>query len=94
MNGFAHAARAKLDDRACLVDGINKGNCGVSLVDVPDPHVVIDLDEAGSPLGKTRAKCDFLFFADPNLVAPIRNQGRSAEHRQSHQTAPGRRQRR
>ena len=71
MNGFANAARAKLDDRACLVDGINKGNCGVSLVDVPDPHVVIDLDEAGSPLGKTRAKCDFLFFADPNLVAPI-----------------------
>ena len=71
MNGFTHALRAKLDTPACLVNGINKGSCCVSLVDLPHPHVVIDLDEAGSPLGKARTKCDFLFFADPNLVAPI-----------------------
>ena len=71
MNDFAHAVRAKLDAPSCLVDGINKGSCGVSLVDVPHPRVVIDLDEAGSPLGRAQAKCDFLFFADPNLVAPI-----------------------
>ena len=43
MNGFTHALRAKLDTPACLVNGINKGSCCVSLVDLPHPHVVIDL---------------------------------------------------
>ncbi len=42
-----------------------------SLADAPYPRVIVDLDAKGSALGQAQAKCDFLFFADPNLVAPI-----------------------
>ena len=71
MSGFADAVRAGIDDLSCLVDGIDKGSCGVSLADAPHPRVIIDLDEAGSPLGPAQAKCDYLFFGDPDLVMPI-----------------------
>ena len=73
MNGFADKVRAKLAP-SCLIDrvnGIDKGMCGVSLADAPHPRVIVDLDETGSPLGPAQAKCDFLFFADPDLVMPI-----------------------
>ena len=75
MNGFAHRVRAEIDDARCLTDDIEKGRCGVSLADAPHPHVVIDLDETGSPLGPTQTKCDFLFFADPDLAMPIEIKG-------------------
>ena len=71
MNGFVQAVRSKLDDPACLVDAVEKGQCGAVLADVPHPHVIIDLDKTGAPLGPAQAKCDFLFFAHPNLVVPI-----------------------
>lgn len=75
MNGLAHRVRAEIDDARCLTDDIEKGRCGVSLADAPHPHVVIDLDETGSPLGPTQIKCDFLFFADPDLTVPIEIKG-------------------
>ena len=75
MNGFAHRVRAEIDDLRCLADDIEKGRCGVSLADAPHPHVVIDLDGTGSPLGPTQAKCDFLFFADPDLAVPVEIKG-------------------
>jgi hypothetical protein len=72
--GFADAVRARLP-ASCLVDGtaaaIDKGKCGASLAGAPTPRVIVDLDETGSPLGPAKGKCDFLFFADPGLVAPI-----------------------
>ncbi len=71
MNGFADAVRAGIDALSCVVDGINKGGCGVSLADAPHPRVIIDLDETGSPLGPAQTKCDFLFFGEPDLVMPI-----------------------
>ena len=43
----------------------------MSLTDAPPSRAVVDLDADGSPLGPTRVKCDYLFFADPNLFAPI-----------------------
>ncbi len=71
MNGLVDAVRAKLNP-SCIVDSIVKGRCGVSLADAPRPHVIVDLDEAGSPLGPTQTKCGFLFFADlDNLAMPI-----------------------
>lgn len=70
MNGFAHRVRRKLD-ASCLVDAIKKGACDASLAETPHPHVIVDLDATGSPLGRAQTKCDFLFFADPDLVAPI-----------------------
>ena len=71
MNGFAHAVRTGLDDPSCLVDTIQKGACDASLADAPHPRVIIDLDATGSPLRPTQAKCDSLFFADPNVVMSI-----------------------
>ena len=71
MNGFAHAVLPRIEDRSCLVDAIKKGACDASLADAPFPHVIIDLDATGSPLRPTQAKCDFLFFADPNVVMSI-----------------------
>ena len=71
MNGFVDAVRARIDDLSCVVDGIDKGRCGVSLADAPHPRVIIDLDETGSPLGPAQTKCDFLFFGEPDLVMPI-----------------------
>ena len=73
MKGFSDTVRSRLAS-SCLVDGvdsIDKGNCGASLVDVPHPRVIVDLDKTGAPLGGARAKCDFLFFGDPDFVSPI-----------------------
>ena len=73
MNGFADAVRSQLA-ASCLVDGvdsIDKGKCGASLTDAPHPRVIIDLDETESPLGGAQTKCDFLLFADPDLVTTI-----------------------
>ncbi|MCY4662237.1 MAG: hypothetical protein OXF93_20900 [Acidobacteria bacterium] len=71
MTGFAHSVRPKIAHAACLVDRIDKGGCGVSLIDAPRPRLVIDLDKTGAPLGKSQTKCDFLLFADPDLVIAI-----------------------
>ena len=71
MNGFAGPVFRQFADQGCLVDGIDKGGCRVSLTDAPPSRAVVDLDAAGSPLGPTSVKCDYLFFADPNLFAPI-----------------------
>ena len=71
MNGFAHQVLQRLADRRCLVDDIGTNECKVSLTDAPPSCAVVDLDADGSPLGPTSVKCDYLFFADPNLVAPI-----------------------
>ncbi len=71
MNGFAHGVRQRIADRRCLVADVDKDGCSVSLTDAPPSRAVVDLDADGSPLGPTRVKCDYLFFADPNLFAPI-----------------------
>lgn len=71
MNGFAHAVLPRIADLSCRVNAIKKGACDASLADAPYPHVIIDLDATGSPLRPTQAKCDFLFFADPNVVMSI-----------------------
>ena len=71
MNGFVHGVQQRFADRRCLVDDVDKGGCSVSLTDAPPSRAVVDLDADGSPLGPTQVKCDYLFFADPNLFAPI-----------------------
>ena len=70
MSGFAHEVLQQID-RRCLVDGIDKGGCGVLLPDAPPARAVVNLDADGSPLGPASVRCDYLFFADPNLVVPI-----------------------
>ena len=71
MSGVARGVLQRFADQGCLVDAIGTKECKVSLADAPASRAVVDLDADGSPLGRTRVKCDYLFFADPNLVAPI-----------------------
>lgn len=71
MNGIVHGILQRFADQCCLVDDIGKNECKVSLADAPPSRAVVNLDKGGSPLRRTRVKCDYLFFADPNLVAPI-----------------------
>ena len=70
MSGFAYEVLRQID-RRCLADGIDKGGCRVLQPDAPPARAVVDLDADGSPLGPPRVRCDYLFFADPNLVAQI-----------------------
>ena len=71
VNGVVDVVRQRISDGRCLVDDVGKGGCGVSLTGVPPARAVVDLDAPGAPLGPARVRCDYLFFADPNLVAPI-----------------------
>lgn len=56
MNGFALAVRSAIKDPRRLADGIDKGSCGISLADAPQPHVVIDLDGEGLPWVRLRRR--------------------------------------
>ena len=71
MNGIVHGILQRFADQGCLVDDIGTKECKVSLADTLPSRAVVDLDADGSPLGPARVKCDYLFFADPNLVAAI-----------------------
>ena len=70
MNGIVGTVRPQLDER-CLVEEICKGKCGVSLLGTNESRVVVDLDKSGAPIGNATRKCDYLFFADPNLAVPL-----------------------
>ena len=64
MTCFVEAVRRKIDD-SCIEDGsLRRKGCEISLEDAPRPHVVIDFDKAGSPLSKSRIRCEYLFVAD------------------------------
>ena len=71
MSGVVHGILQRFADQGCLVDAIGTKECKVSLADAPASRAVVDLDADGSPLGRTRVKCDYLFFEDPNLAAAI-----------------------
>ena len=47
----------------------------MSLVAAPKPHLIVDFDKPGSPLGPHETRCDYLFIAerggDVGLVAPL-----------------------
>lgn len=43
---------------------LRKGKCTVSLKDVPQPHLIVDFDKPGSPLGPNQTRPDYLFVAE------------------------------
>ena len=47
----------------------------MSLAAAPKPHLIVDFDKPGSPLGPHETRCDYLFVADGQgdvgLVAPL-----------------------
>lgn len=63
MTGLVDAARALVSEE-CLVEKCDKNGCSVSLKDVPQPHVVIDLDRPNSLVRQNQIRCDYLFVAD------------------------------
>ena len=65
MTGLVEAVRRKIED-SCIEAGplLWRKDCEVSLEDAPRPHVAIDFDKPGSPLGKSKIRCEYLFVAD------------------------------
>lgn len=63
MTGLVEAVLRKIDD-SCIEDGsLQRKGCEIFLEDSPRPHVVIDFDKEGSPLSKSRIRCEYLFVA-------------------------------
>ena len=60
-------------DAKCIVKRCKKGKCSLKLDGVPEPHVVVDFDKPGSPLGEQETRCDYLFVSAgmPGLVVPM-----------------------
>ena len=64
MIGIVQAVRDRLDS-SCINSGrLNKKGCKVPLSGIPSPHVVVDFDESGSPLGPNEPRCDYLLVAE------------------------------
>ena len=75
MTGLVGMVRGKVNNTCIENRGIKKEGCSVSLKDAPQPRLVIDFDEQGSPLGKNQTRCDYLFVAEdhskPGWVVPL-----------------------
>ncbi len=65
MTGLVQTVRDKLDDQ-CLTGRLNKDGCRIPMTGAPDPHLVVDFDKPGSPLGSNQTRCDYLFIAEGN----------------------------
>ena len=74
MTGTIAAVRAQLS-KGCVVRRCQKNGCAVSLAEMPQPRLVVDLDKPGSPLGPAQTRCDYLFLAESSCselwLAPI-----------------------
>ena len=64
MTGLAEAVRRKIEASRIEDGSLGRKDCDISLEDAPRPRVVIDFDKPGSPLGKSRKRCEYLFVAD------------------------------
>ena len=63
MTGLVDAVRDQVSEQ-CLVEECDKNGCSVSLLDAPQPRLIIDLDGPNSPVGRSRTRCDYLLIAD------------------------------
>lgn len=74
MSGLVARARANVDCR-CIATRIRRPKCRVVLDGVPASCLIVDLDDPGSPLGDSDARCDYLFVAEDDAagswVAPL-----------------------
>jgi len=63
-------------EACCSKEIEEKEGASFSLQNAPLPHLLVDFDRPGSPLGRGKIRCDFLFVADgavgkPGYVVPI-----------------------
>lgn len=63
MTSLVEKFQTKLDG-GCLVEKIKKGRCGVSLANIPQNRLVVDLDKEESPLDINQKRCDYLVIAE------------------------------
>lgn len=62
-------------NETCIVNKMERSECTVCLRGTPRPHLFIDLDLRGAPLGPNDVRCDYLAFVDDvegmPCVAPV-----------------------
>ena len=73
--GLIESVRRKVDP-ACLVSGMRKAGCTVSLNDAPGERLIVDFDKRGAPVRGNGPNCDYLFVAEgvqgeAGWVAPL-----------------------
>ena len=64
MSGLVETVRKQVEKDCVKNKGLRREGCSVSLKDAPKPHLTIDFDRPGSPLGQRQIRCDYLFVAD------------------------------
>ena len=60
---FLQSVRSQVDSRM-VAHRCSKEGCKVPLQGAPQPHLVLDLDRPGSPLGKSETRCDYLLVGE------------------------------
>lgn len=93
MSGLVEEVKRKVFGERCLTERIKRGRCNIDLTGAPQPRLIIDFDDEGSPLGENDPRPDFLFVSDtggcasrggrhydPGRISPIEiSQGRRAK---------------
>ena len=63
----------------CLAQRCRKNNCSLTLDDLPDLFILVDMDHKKAPtLGKEEKKCDYIFVGEKDdavWVAPLELKG-------------------
>ena len=69
MSGLVETVRKRVEKDCIKNRGLRKEGCSISLKDAPKPHLIIDFDLPGSPLGQRQTRCDYLFIADDTDIS-------------------------
>ena len=64
MTGLVETVRREIEDSCIETGPLWRKDCEISLDNAPPSRVVIDFDKPGSPLGRSTARCEYLFVAD------------------------------
>ena len=79
MTSLVGTVLKNLERRECIGKRLIQKGCRVSLKDVPQPHLIINLDKIELPRNANEKRCDYLFFAENanghDWVIPIEMKG-------------------
>lgn len=62
--------RSRVSDDRLVTGRLNKDGCRVSLQEISQDRVIVDLDKPGSPLSQSDARCDYLLVVEGNSGGP------------------------
>lgn len=63
MSHWLESLRENFDSR-CFENQCRKDQCSVSLAGTIRPHLIVDFDKPGSPIGRNKTRCDYLVAAE------------------------------